>query len=119
MKWRAIVWIGALAACGSLPDQGGGVVALEVIGPTALTLKVGQSLTLRARALDIQGDSVAADLFWRTPDTSLVTLDTVRGIVVARTNSGTAQFQARVGTLLSTVISVTLQDAASTVRSGP
>ena len=116
MKWIAVLSLAATTACGSLTDQGGGVVALEVTGPTTLSLGVGQSLALHARALDIQGDSVAADLFWRTPDTALVTLDTVRGIVVARTNSGTARIQARVGTLVSNVISITLRDSTTTVR---
>jgi len=116
VKWIAVLSLAATTACGSLTDQGGGVVALEVTGVSTPTLAVGHSLTLHARALDIQGDSVAADLFWRTPDTALVTLDTVRGVVVARTNSGTARVQARVGTLLSNVISITLRDSTTSVR---
>lgn len=118
MKWLALLSIAAAAACGSLPDQGGGVVALEVAGSPTATLIVGQSLTLHARALDIQGDSVAADVFWRTPDTALVSLDTAGGVVVARTNRGTARVQARVGTLLSNVVSITLRDSTS-VRAAP
>ena len=117
MKWITILSLAAITGCGSLTDQGGGVVALEVTGLTNLPLTVGQSLTLHARALDIQGDSVAADLFWRTPDTALVTLDTVRGVVFARTNTGIARVQARVGALLSNVISITLRDSTTSVRS--
>ncbi len=116
MKWLAVLSLTAIAACGSLTEQAGGVVALEVTGISAPTLAVGHSLTLHARALDIQGDSVAADLFWRTPDTALVTLDTVGGVVVARTSSGIARVQARVGTLLSNVISITLRDSTTSVR---
>ena len=110
----------AIVGCGSLPDQGNGVVGLEIVGPAADSLAVGKSLMLQARALDIQGNPVAAtQVFWRTLDTALVTLDTVTGTVTALANTGTARIQARVGTLLSNFIPITLIDSTSSVRGGP
>ena len=119
MKWSALVVIAAAAACGSLPDQGGGIVALEVLAPDSPSLIVGHSLTLHARALDLRGDSVAAEIYWRTPDTALVSLDSVRGVIIARSKVGTARIQARVGTLLSNIVLITLRDVASTLRGSP
>jgi hypothetical protein len=98
----------ALIACSSLPRSDNGVVALEVRAPDTLALVNGASLTLHARALDINGDSVAADVRWRTPDTALVTLDSLLGVVTARSDTGTARVQASVGTLLSDVILIPL-----------
>ena len=107
-----------LGACSALPVEGDGVVALELRLPTSLTLKQGDSLTLHARALDKQGDSVAADIRWHTPDTAAVALDSVRGVVVARLATGTARVQAAVGSLHSDLVSITLQPAGSAARQG-
>lgn len=119
MKRLALLVIAGAAACGSVPDLGGGIVALEVRTPDTLRLAVGATLTLHARALDLQGDSVAADIFWRTPDTALVTLDTVRGTIVARTNTGVARIQARVSSLVSNIIQITLSDTTAGLRRTP
>jgi hypothetical protein len=111
----ALLSVALAAACGSLPDSGDGVVSLQVTSPTTLTLPIGRTITLHAVALDIQGDAVpSAMIYWRTPDTALVTLDSVAGTVIARTNSGSARFQARVGTLLSDPIALTLSDTTVT-----
>lgn len=105
----ALLLVAAVAACSSLPATGDGIVALQVITPTSLLLKRGDSLTLRARALDQHGDSVAADIRWRTPDTAAVTVDSVRGVITARVGAGTARIQASVGTLRSDLLTITLQ----------
>lgn len=115
IRWAALLAVGTAAACGSLPDQGDGVVALQIRIPDS-TLAVNHSLTLHARAVNLQGDSVPAAVFWRTPDTSAITLDSVTGVVFARTNSGSARVQARTGTLLSDILSIGLRD--STISSG-
>jgi hypothetical protein len=96
-------------------------VALEIRIPDS-TLVINQSLTLHARAIDLHGDSVAAaQIFWRTPDTALITLDTVLGTVVARVNSGNARVQARVGTLLSGILTIGLRDSTTSpgIRTAP
>ena len=97
-----------VAACGSLPDAGDGVVALQLLPPDPLSVTIGHPVTLRARAVDIHGDSVAATIFWRTPDTTFVTLDSVRGVLTGRA-VGTARVQARVGTLVSDILTFTVQ----------
>jgi hypothetical protein len=104
-----ILLVGVAAGCSKLPTSGDGIVALEIRSPTALTLKLGDSLTFSARALNQQGDSVAADILWQTPDTARITVDPVRGVVHARVGTGTGRVQASVGTLHSDLITITLQ----------
>ncbi len=98
------------AACSSLPADGDGIVALELRSPIAITLRQGESLTLRARALDRAGDSVDAPIRWRTADTT-ITLDSLLGTVTARVGAGAGRVQAAVGTLRSELITITLQPA--------
>ncbi|MGH7593707.1 MAG: hypothetical protein ACRELE_07640 [Gemmatimonadales bacterium] len=122
IRSTALLGVAIVTACSSLPDAGGGIVDLEIRAPdslctaaTACTLVAGDSLTFRARALNLQGDSVAADILWSTPDTLLITLDTLRGAVIARSDStGVAHVQARTGTLRSDVISITVQRDTTT-----
>ena len=98
-----------LVACASLPDTGDGIVALEIrLADTAKNLVIGDSLTLHARALNQAGDSVEALVRWRTPDTLLVSLDSVSGVVVALASSGAARIQAHTGTLYSNPVLITL-----------
>lgn len=101
--------LGIVAACSSLPATGDGIVALELRTPVPLALRRGDSLTLRARALNQHGDSVAADIRWQTPDTASLRVDSMRGVVTAKLGTGTARVQASVGTLRSSLISITLQ----------
>ncbi|MES2304141.1 MAG: hypothetical protein V4558_01465 [Gemmatimonadota bacterium] len=101
--------LGALAACSALPVTGDGVVALEISYTQPLVLRLGQTLTLPVRAVNQQGDSVAAEIRWQTPDTTAISVDSVSGAILARVGTGTARVQARVGTLHSDLISITLQ----------
>lgn len=109
-----------LAACGSLPDAGGGIVALQIFPPDTLAVKIGHADTLHARALDIRGDTVAATIFWRTPDTAFVTLDSVGGVLTGK-SVGSARVQARTGTLVSDIITFAVQaaDTTTTIRQRP
>lgn len=106
-----------LAACSSLPDAGGGIVALEIIPPDTLTVTIGRPLTLHARALDIHGDSVAAQIFWRTPDTTFVALDSVLGVLAGK-SVGSARVQARVGTLSSDILTFTVRADTTATTTG-
>ncbi|MEO5799892.1 MAG: hypothetical protein ABIZ70_00360 [Gemmatimonadales bacterium] len=103
------VVLAAAAACSALPATGDGIVALEIRFSPPLTLRLGQTLTLPARAVNQQGDSVAAEIRWGTPDTAAVAVDSVTGAILARLGTGTARVQAHVGTLHSDLISITLQ----------
>jgi hypothetical protein len=119
------VAIAAISACGSLPNVGNGVVALQLFSPDTLPLAsahivtIGQADSLRAVALDIHGDTVAAQIRWRTPDTAFVTLDSVRGILVGK-SVGSARVQASAGTLSSDVLMFTVDSASTTgIRGKP
>jgi hypothetical protein len=106
---------GLLAGCSSLPTTGNGIVALEVRTPSSLTLRLGDSVTLQARALNQGGDSVAADIRWFTVDTAAVTVDSIRGVVRARQSTGTARIQASFGTLHSDPLTLLLAPAPTTL----
>jgi hypothetical protein len=106
---------GILAACSNLPTTGDGVVAIEVQVPSSLVLHLGDSIMLHARALNQQGDSVAADLRWYTPDTAAVSVDSIRGVVTARQASGSARIQAAVGNLRSDPLMLLLAPAPTTL----
>lgn len=60
--------------------------------PANTFLEPGVPVHLVAVARNAAGDSIAADLRWRTPD-STVQLDSTRGIVTAKATSGTARVQ--------------------------
>lgn len=103
-----LLLIGIAAGCSTLPATGDGIVALEVTTPTRLTLRNGDSLTMHARALNIDGDSVEATIIWQTPDTAAISVDSLRGVVVALKATGTGRVQARVGSLRSDLVPITL-----------
>ena len=111
----ALAAAGLLAGCSNLPTTGNGVVALEVRIPSSLTLHLGDSVALHARAFNQQGDTVAADIRWHTVDTAAVTVDSIRGVVTARQPSGTARIQASVGTLRSDPLTLLLAPATTTL----
>ena len=104
----ALLLMASVAACSALPVTGDGIVALEIRTKPPVTIRLGASLTLRARALNLQGDSVSADIRWLTADTAAVALDSITGVVVARVASGTARVQAHVGTLRSDLLTIAL-----------
>ncbi|MGH7582217.1 MAG: hypothetical protein ACREL5_03215 [Gemmatimonadales bacterium] len=115
-RWLPLA--GLLAGCSALPTQGNGVVALQLDLPTAsIVLFEGDSITLHARALNLQGDSVAADIVWATTDTLLISLDDSTGKVIALSDSGVARIQASVGTLRSDLIPITLSMDTTTAGS--
>jgi Big-like domain-containing protein len=88
--------------CSNLTEGAGGVVELEIRTPVIPTLEVGEALQLSARALDKNGDSVAADITWRTPDPT-VTVDPQTGVITG-VSAGTGRVQAFAGTLASSLV---------------
>jgi len=103
-----------LLGCSALPADSDGIVALEIRTQSPVSLPVGQQVILRARALDINGDSVPALIRWRTADTAAVILDSLSGIIEGRLPSGQARVQAAVGSLRSDPITITLLPAPTT-----
>jgi hypothetical protein len=115
----ALLTVAAVAACGSLPDAGGGVVQLQIFTPDSLFLYPDSSLTLRAVAFNLNGDMVATSILWRTPDTALVTVDATSGLVTSKLDTiATARVQASAGTLLSPIISIQLRNAPADTTTG-
>jgi hypothetical protein len=116
--------VAAVAACGSLPNPGDGIVELQLYTPDSLVVVVDSgSVTLHAVALDIHGDSVPAAIRWQTPDTQFVSLDSLTGVMTGKA-VGQARVQATAGTLrsdglLSFVVRAADTTAATTVRQRP
>jgi hypothetical protein len=91
-----------LAACSDFADQGGGVIAVEVRAPQRTSIVVGDTVRLSARALDRNGDSVAAAIVWRSAD-SVLAVDSASGLVVG-SFPGVGRVQAFLGTLASPLV---------------
>lgn len=109
--WCAVV--GVALGCSGLTEGEAGVVALEVRVPAPSVLEIGETLQLSARPLDKNGDSVAATVIWRTPDTT-ATVDSTTGVVTG-VAAGTARVQASVGSLTSDLVSLTVLARADTL----
>jgi hypothetical protein len=103
----------AALGCSGLTEGEGGVVALEVQVPSPDSLETGETIQLSARPLDKNGDSVAATVIWRTPDTT-VSVDSLTGLVIGNT-AGSARVQASVGSLSSDLITLTVLTRADTL----
>lgn len=103
--------------CGNLTEGEGGVVALELRLPSPAVVEQGDTLQLQARALDADGDSVAADIVWITPD-STISLDST-GLLTTDTTAGTGRVQARAGTLRSNLETFTIRRRSDTITVAP
>jgi len=89
------------------------IVAIDIVGPTSVTIEEGNVAQLRARAITAGGDSVPeAELWWERVDTSAAVLqvDSATGLVTAG-GPGTALVRARVENLFSGTITVTITPA--------
>jgi hypothetical protein len=94
-------------------------VALEVVVPDSGFVEVGDTLRPRARALDGNGDSVAATILWATLDTAVLGVDSLTGATVGKT-AATGRLQARVGNLRSNPLTIVVQPPLdSIVADGP
>jgi len=97
-----------LAGCGNLPTTSDGVAFLEIIPPRSLTLAVGDTVRIVARALDRDGLPVSVAITWRTPDT---TISVDEAGLVTGLASGPGRVQAAVGesqVLVSNFIELTV-----------
>jgi hypothetical protein len=109
-----------VAGCTSITSDSNGVVAIETVSPSAPGMEDRDTLnlvtlTLHARALDINGDSIAAPLVWTSADTLAVIVDSVIPYVAGHGIFGSPRLQARVGTLGSAVITYTLGPRSDTL----
>lgn len=90
----------ATVACSSL-GEGNGAVSIEIFVPSPASVEVGDTITLRARLLDLNGDSIGGTLRWRTPDTAALWIDSITGRFTGRsTATATGRVQAISGSLV-------------------
>jgi hypothetical protein len=111
-RWARLLPLLAAAACSSLDEGQGGVVALEIQVPELLTLEIGEQAQLSARALDADGQTVDATIEWLASAAAL-SVDAT-GLVTA-VAPGTGDVQAAVGSLTSDRITFTLLAPADTI----
>ena len=106
---------GVLLGCSDLSEGEGGVVALEVTAPAGGAVEVGDTVQYTARALNIQGEEVAAEIRWATPDTANISVDSLTGLVAGKAGATVARVQASVGSLLSPLNLISVLARADTL----
>jgi len=75
-------------------------VAIEIVLPDSARVEATDTFRPSGRALNGLGDSVQAQLYWSSLDTTLTVLDSATGVSLANA-VGTARLQARTGRLFS------------------
>ena len=120
MKWWLVAIEAGVAAgtitaagCSNLTTDDSGVAGLEIRVPRPAVVEVGQTIQLRARALNEQGDSVAATVSWLTPDTTVIL--TTDGKLTGRTGGSTARVQAHTGSLVSDFVTFSVNARPDTL----
>jgi len=104
-----------LASCSDIPTSGSEIIALEVRPPVPAQVEAGDTLQLSARALDRNGDSVAAPLRWRTADPLNVAVDSLTGRVTGLLAGTSGRVQVSDGSLASDLIALSVVGRADTV----
>ncbi len=115
-RWIAPIALALAAGCSNLNEVEGGVVALEVTLPSPPIIEVNESLQLSVRALNKDGDSVAAAIVWSAADPTL-TVDPATGVLTG-VAPGTGRVQASVGSLTSGLLTFTVLAPADTIIVG-
>jgi len=103
---RALLLAAGLLGCSSL-GEGDSVVALEVRAPSPAVVEQHDTIRLFARALNLQGDSVAAVITWVAADTTVEV--TGADSLTSAYTSGTGRAQARSGSLRSDLVVFTVR----------
>ncbi len=104
-------------ACTEIAGDLGRVVAIDIVGSLNPSVEEGDTLQLRARALDAAGDSVPeATIIWAILDIGKVgfTLDTATGLVTADT-VGQGRVRGSVDNLVSGIVTVAVVPAPDSV----
>jgi hypothetical protein len=112
-RWIAPIALALAAGCSNLDGVDGGVVALEVTLPSPAIIEVNETLQLSARALNKDGDSVAAAIVWTAGDPTL-TVDAVTGVLTG-VSPGPGRVQASVASLTSGVLTFSVIAPADTL----
>lgn len=111
--WMVLAAAVLLSSCSNLEEVDGGVVALEVTAPDPPVIEVNESLQLSVRALNRDGDSVAAPIVWSVADTT-ISVDPSSG-AVSGVAPGIGRVFATVGSLNSAIISFNVLAPADTI----
>jgi len=110
----------AAAACSLVGIDFDAVIAVEVTVPDSGRVEEGDTLLLRARALNARGDSVPGAVFvWEQIDTGKISLDPATGRVIGLTPTGAVRVRARHENLPSNPISLAVLAAADTIQPEP
>jgi len=112
---RSGILLLAVVGCSDLTGGFRGVVALEVRIPQPAYVEPDDTLQLQARALDADGDSVNAPVYWRVLDTTLILADSAAGRVTTALTAGTGRVQARTGAVLSDLVTLNLRGRSDTL----
>jgi hypothetical protein len=114
-----LVCLALAAGCAALSNELQQIVALEVVVPDSGLVVVGDTLRPRARALDGNGDSVAATIRWATLDTAVLAVDSLSGATAGKA-AGSGRLQARVANLRSSPLSIAVQPLLDSIAAdGP
>lgn len=114
MHRAGLLWLAGLAACSSLTETDGGVGAVVVLVPSPAEVEVGQSIQLRAVALDGNLDTLDVPILWLALDTT-ITVDSLTGILTGRTGGQTGRVIARAADLYSSEVKFAVLARADTV----
>ena len=74
----------ALAGCSELASSDDTVVALQVTAPPGSAVEVGDTVTYTVVAVNRNGDPIPAPIYWSTPDTLVIAVDSVSGVVLGK-----------------------------------
>ena len=88
-----------------------------MVVPDSGRIEVGDTLRPTARALNGRGDSTAAVIVWSALDTTILVVDSNAGTTVGRI-AGTGRLQARVGTLRSNPVTITILARLDSITPG-
>ncbi|MGQ9525434.1 MAG: cohesin domain-containing protein [Armatimonadota bacterium] len=101
---------GAIKVMGVAPPPPPTVAKVEVTAPTT-TLKVGETVTLTAKALDATGAEIAGQTFtWASSDSAVATVDATGKVTAVA--AGKADITAAVGDVKSAPVTITVEAVA-------
>ena len=118
---RLVVALLALAACSDLSGDSDVPIALEIrvpagVGGSNPVVEIGDTFPLIARALNQDGDSIAAVLIWRTLDTALLFVDPTTGNISGKKVGTPARIQVASGNLTSDFVSFSVVPFAESLQ---
>jgi hypothetical protein len=104
----------ALAGCSDLSTSDETVVALQVTAPPGAIVEAGDTVQYSAVALNRNGDVIDAPIRGLTPDTAIIAVDSLTGVVLGK-QAGQARVQATSDGLVSPLNILTVALSADTL----